>query len=152
MKKFLFFLLFTFAFSGDLQVCINKNISQKDKVLLVKWVVAAYANSDKLKGFVKVDKKEALKVQKEVAKLFNDLISKKCNKEFKEALLKGNIKEIQNSFFDLGKVAGLELAKDVKVESYLLKTFQFIDLNKMMVNIWSIKLWCLGSSVGRARD
>ena len=139
MKKFILLIVFVFSFGGDLKNCIIKNITDNDKVLLVKWGVSAYANSDKLKGFVKIDKKASKIVQQKVANLFNELLSKKCNKEFKEAFRKGNLKEIEDALFTLGKVAGVELAKDVKVEAYLLQTFQLVDLNKLMINLWGIK-------------
>jgi len=102
-----------------------------DKHALVKWMFATAALHPDVRSIASVSTEQREEINRNLAALFERLLTVACRKEAKEALQFEGPSTMESSFQVLGQVAGRELFTDPEVASGLTNTLKYIDKKKL---------------------
>ncbi len=120
----------TYAYNDEekYKECILKNTSERDKVILVKWIFGNLADHPSLNYNFKISKEEKISNDKSVANYLMYILGDKCFKEAKKVLTNkdGEITFLI-AFELLGELAFSELTSDKKVSDSFKSYLQYID-------------------------
>ncbi len=131
--KVFFLLLFTnISFSNasgsSFKNCLVNNTTDKDKIMLVRWIFSAMSHHPALANDYKVSKNKFIKHEVAVADYMEYVLGTKCKSETKAAL-KGDEEEFLAAFEFLGTIAFESLAKDPNVNKALETWTNQLDKN-----------------------
>lgn len=122
--KILFFTVMLFAISSsanaaskyeiNLRNCLNQNTSERDQVIIAKWVFAAISEHSSIKSKIDLSKRTKVEFKSAFANYIEFVLGDKCIKETKDAI-KYDQKGFENAFESLGEIAMETLMKDPNV-------------------------------------
>jgi len=90
---------------GELAQCLLQNTPLQKQEVLVKWVVALYAQDSKFRGLISVNRHQFQQVEREAVQFLREL-PKKCARQFGETMLKEGLPGIQREFNLYGQTIG----------------------------------------------
>jgi hypothetical protein len=133
-KIFAFLLLLNFSaftqagpFTDRLSVCLVQNTSTPEKQVLLTWVYAAMSAHPKVYEMSNVTLEQGDEISKQMAEIFNELITVRCKDETIEAFRYEGQATFEESFQVLGEVAMTELMTNNKVNSYMEGFTKYLD-------------------------
>jgi hypothetical protein len=118
-------------YADDLSKCLVRSTTVADKHALVKWMFATAALHPDVRSIASVSPEQRVEINKNLAALFERLLTVACRKETREALQFEGPSTMESSFQVLGQVAGRELFSDPQVASGMANTFKYIDAKKL---------------------
>lgn len=123
------------VFAGPYTDTLSKRLVESttpaDRSLLMRWIFAMISLNPEFKNFTTFTPEQRTDLNKQVAKLFQDLLTVRCAKEAKDAIrYEGGI-ALQSSFKVLGEVAARELFLNPKVAAGAAEFTNFIDKDKI---------------------
>ena len=132
LKIFFLFLLTTILYSNasasSFKNCLVNNTTDKDKIMLVRWVFSAMSHHPALASDYKVSKDNFIKHEIAVADYLEYVLGTKCKSETKAAL-KGDQEKFMAAFEFLGNTAFESLARDPNVNKALETWINQLDKN-----------------------
>ena len=121
----------TFSLAGPyidkLSFSLIESTSEKDKKILMRWIVAVYASHPDLGLDQITSKLDNDKLDKDLAVLFKRLLLSDCSTEFKTATKYEGENAIVVASEFLGKTAAKELMKNSVVESRMNNFLKYLD-------------------------
>lgn len=108
-----------------------ESTTSEDKVLLMRWMFALLSLHPEFKDMSIVTPQQRSDLNRQVAKMFQDLITVKCAKEAREAVRYEGMAAIQESFQILGQVAGREIFANPQVSAGAAEMGKYIDDEKI---------------------
>ncbi len=123
------------AFAGPYTDTLSKRLVEsttpEDRSLLMRWMFAMISLNPEFKNFTTVTPQQRTDLNKQVAKLFQDLLTVRCAKEAKDAVRYEGGTAIQSSFQVLGEVAGREIFSNPQVAAGAAEMASFVDKEKI---------------------
>jgi hypothetical protein len=122
------------AFAGPyadaLGKCMVGATTGPEKTTLVRWIFAMMALHPDVQSSSAVTPEQRGALAKQIAQLFQRLLTESCLKEAREAIRYEGVSTIQSSFSLLGQVAARELFTDPKVMEGMAEFSKYIDEKK----------------------
>tara|TARA_B100001123_G_scaffold340084_1_gene385332 strand:+ start:250 stop:684 length:435 start_codon:yes stop_codon:yes gene_type:complete len=138
MKKtilILFFVLgcinssFAGSYSNKFTNCLVQNTTERDKVILVRWMFAAVAQHSALQTEFQISKKKINSYEIAVADYIQYVLGTICFKEAKNVLNYEGEEAFLKAFEFLGEVAMVSLIEDPNVTNALENYIKHVDPN-----------------------
>ncbi len=107
--------------------CILENTSDRDKIILVKWLFVLLAEHPSLKNDFPTTEDDKISNDRAVADYISYVIGVKCLNETKDVLEYEGEEAFLKAFELLGEVAFMELAKNEDVALGFERYLQYID-------------------------
>ena len=118
-------------YSDDLAKCLVSSTSAEDKSTLVKWVFSIASLHPALGSVTAVTASQRTHTDKEVAALFEALLTDRCKKQTVQAVRYEGEKTIGTAFEVLGQAAMMELFADPAVAKGLGAFTEHLDQKKL---------------------
>ncbi len=118
-------------YTDELSKCLVRTTTSTEKTLLVKWMFATMALHPDVKGLASVSDERRAELNKSTARLFEDLLTKGCVSQTREALKYEGQSAIEASFSVLGQVASRELFANPKVAGGLAEFGKYFDSERL---------------------
>ena len=139
LKKLLATVLFAFVsfnttagvYQDKLSECLVNKISAKESQNLTAWIYLAFSAHPEISKYSKVTPVEIQKIDKNMAILFQDLFTKRCNAEIKAVTENEGTNALGKAFELLGNRAAENLMKNPVVEKRIASFAQYFDEDKM---------------------
>jgi len=110
--------------------CIEKNISGADQEVFIRWMISAIATHPSISDIITISKTQLRNADIAVARLFTELLTKKCKTEFRAAFLDPKNKgtnPTETAFGRLGEMSMLYIMGDKTVNQNLQSFTAFLD-------------------------
>ena len=107
--------------------CILDNTSERDKVILIKWLFVLLADHPSLKNDFPVTAEDRVSNDRAVADYITYIVGEKCLNESQDVLSYEGEEAFLKAFELLGEVAFMELAENEDVASGFERYIQYID-------------------------
>lgn len=124
MKFILMILLLShtaLSYSGpyvdDLQKCLTQSSSEKDVIILIRWLAKAINAHPNLSDISKLDEKKKIDIDKKMANYFEKIIEKECKNEFDNVSKYEGANGITVAFEFLGKSSMMQLMQNQNVNN-----------------------------------
>ncbi len=131
----LLFLTYSMAFAGPftdkLSICLVEKTTTDDKNKLIRWVYGAMSSHPIVKNLSNIPSEVGVKLNKDTANLFMDLLTNRCKEEAEKAIRYENKLAIQTSFAILGKVAMQGIMSDKNVIQFMGGLDAYLDKDKL---------------------
>jgi hypothetical protein len=125
----------THAFAGPYADALGKAMvaraTQSEKVALVRWFFVAMSLHPEVKNLSAITDQQRVDANREVAKMFESLLTEKCVEEARDAIKYEGSSAIQSSFQLFGQVAARELFGHPSVAAGLADLQKYIDSDKV---------------------
>ncbi len=118
-------------YSDTLGKCLVENTTAADKQALVRWMFATASLHPAVKPLAPVTADTRDRANREVAQLFERLLSDRCNAQTRQAVRYEGELALQTGFQILGQVAGRELFADPAVAAGMAELDRHIDTDKL---------------------
>jgi len=118
-------------YSDDLAKCLVSSTSADDKSTLVKWVFSIASLHPALGSVSAVTASQRTQTDKDVAALFEALLTQRCKKQTQEAVRYEGETTIGTAFEVLGQAAMMELFADPAVAKGLGSFTEHMDPKKL---------------------
>jgi hypothetical protein len=118
-------------FSDALGKCLVETTTAADKQALVRWMFATAALHPAVKSLAPVAPAARENANREVARLFERLLSDSCNTQTRQAMQYEGELALQTGFQILGQVAGRELFADPAVAAGMGELEKHLDTKKL---------------------
>jgi len=118
-------------YSDDLAKCLVSSTSADDKSTLVKWVFSIASLHPALGSVSAVTGAQRTQTDREVAALFEALLTDRCKKQMQSAVRYEGDKTIGTAFEVLGQAAMMELFSDPAVAKGLGAFTEHLDQKKL---------------------
>ena len=122
------------VFAGPYSDALGKRLvestTSEDRVLLIRWMFALMSLHPEIKDLTTVTPQQRTELNREAAKMFEDLITVRCAKEAREAIRYEGMQAIQASFQLLGQVAARGLFDDPQVKTGAAEMDKYLDKEK----------------------
>ena len=129
------FSLATSAYAGpyadSLTKCLVQSTTTADKTTLVQWIFAMMALHPQVSSMSALTKERRAKSSKDVASLFQLLLTKSCLNETRQATKYEGPAVIEQSFNQLGQIAAREIFSDPAVMGGMAEFATYIDKKAM---------------------
>ena len=126
-------LSFAGPYSDELTKCLVSSTSEIDRTNLIKWMFTMLALHPEVKSMSAVTDTQRVNANKTTAALFQMLITQSCAKEAKLAVQFEGPAVMEQSFNQLGQIAGRGLMTDPAVSKGMIEMVNYLDqdaLNK----------------------
>lgn len=131
----LLFLTYSTVFAGPftdkLSICLVEKTTTDDKNKLIRWVYGAMSSHPIVKSLSNIPSEVGVKLNKDTANLFMDLLTNRCKEEAEKAIRYENKMAIQTSFAILGKVAMQGIMSDSNVIQFMGGLDAYLDKDKL---------------------
>ncbi len=118
-------------YADALSKCLAAKATGVERKTLSIWLFTVFAAHPSVSGLTKISPAQRTKINKDFAKVFENLITKTCKSEALQVLrLEGSV-AFGNSFKALGEIAGRELLSVPETNQSLQEVDRFIDKNKL---------------------
>jgi len=124
MKFILMILLLSLtslSYSGpyvdDLQKCLTQSSSQKDAIVLIRWLAKAINAHPNLSDITKLDEKKKIDIDIKMASYLQKLIEKDCKNEFDNVNKYEGANGMTVAFEFLGKSSMMQLMQNQNVKN-----------------------------------
>lgn len=114
-------------YADELSKCLVRSTSSDDKALLVQWIFAIMVLHPQVSRLATVSDAQRAELSKGAAALFQNLLTRSCLSETREALKYEGNSTIEASFRVLGQVAARELFANPKVAAGMADFTKYID-------------------------
>lgn len=114
-------------YADDLTKCLVKSTTSDDKSLLVQWIFSMMALHPQVGRLAAVSDAQRTELNKGTALLFQNLLTKTCLTETRQALKYEGGATIQTSFGALGQVAAREIFANPQVEAGMSELGKYVD-------------------------
>ena len=118
-------------YADDLSRCLVSATSPEDKNTLVKWVFSIASLHPALGSVSAVTSAQRTHMDREVAALFEALLTERCKKQTQSAVRYEGEKTIGTAFEVLGQAAMMELFSDAAVANGLGAFAEHLDQKKL---------------------
>jgi hypothetical protein len=118
-------------YGDDLAQCLVEKSSDADKTTLIKWFFAMAATHPDVKSIAAITAEQRESLNRDVARIFQTLLTETCKNETKKAMKYEPQTAIQSSFSVLGQVAAQGLFSDPDVAGNLGEFTKFVDEEKL---------------------
>ena len=118
-------------YADDLSRCLVSSTSPEDKSTLVKWVFSIASLHPALGSISAVTGAQRTQTDREVAALFEALLTDRCKKQMQSAVRYEGDKTIGTAFEVLGQAAMMELFSDPAVAKGLGAFTEHLDQKKL---------------------
>ena len=118
-------------YGDDLAKCLVDKSSDADKTALVKWFFAMAALHPDVQSIAAVTPAQREGLNRNVAELFERLLTDSCKAEAKKAMKYEQQTALQSSFGVLGQVAAQGLFSDPAVEASMGEFTKYLDEEKL---------------------
>ena len=117
-------------YGDSLSKCVVGATTGAEKTTLVRWMFAMMALHPDVQSSSAVTPEQRGALAKQIAQLFQRLLTESCRKEAQEAIRYEGTSTIESSFSLLGQVAARELFNDPKVMEGMAEFSKYIDQEK----------------------
>jgi len=124
MKFILMILLLSYtalSYSGpyveDLQKCLTQSSSEKDVIIIIRWLAKAINAHPNLSDITKLDEKKKIDIDTKMATYLQRISEKDCKKEFDNVTKYEGADGMTVAFEFLGKSSMLQLMKNQNVKN-----------------------------------
>ena len=107
--------------------CIIDNTSERDKVILVKWIFGLLADHPSLQSNFALDEDEKVSNDKAAADYISFVLGVKCLNETKDVLTYEGDEAFLSAFEMLGEIAFMELAENEEVALGFTRYIEYLD-------------------------
>ncbi|HEX6852828.1 MAG TPA: hypothetical protein VF139_15635 [Candidatus Polarisedimenticolaceae bacterium] len=118
-------------YGDDLAQCLVEKSSDADKTTLIKWFFAMAATHPDVKSIAAITAEQRDGLNRDVAQLFQTLLTDTCKNETKKAMKYEPQTAMQSSFSVLGQVAAQGLFSDEGVAANLGEFTKYVDEEKL---------------------
>jgi len=118
------------VYGDDLAKCLVRSTTSDQKSTLVQWVFAVTTLHPLVKPLSAVTDEQRTKLDKQVAAMFQTLLTDSCKQESLDAVKYEGTAAFQASFAVLGQVAMRELFTDPTVQKGIGEFTQYLDKSK----------------------
>jgi hypothetical protein len=119
------------TFSDDLSKCIAQSTTTSDRTILAKWLFVSMSLHPSMKSFSTVTEKQLDDSNKEVAHLFEILVTSTCKPQAANAVKYEGTVSLQGAFQVLGQMAAAELFSNPEVRSSMTGIRKYADIKKI---------------------
>lgn len=120
-------------YSDELTKCLVGSTSESDRTNLIKWMFTILALHPEVKSMSAVTDEQRVNANKTTAHLFQRLITESCAEKTKLAVQFEGPAVMEQSFNQLGQIAGRGLMTDPAVSQGMIEMVNYLDqaaLNK----------------------
>jgi len=118
-------------YSDDLGKCLVAATSSQDKAALVQWIYFSLSLNPQISPFATITAAQREATDKELAKLFERLVTESCASQTKQAIQYEGTEALSESFKLLGQVAAQEIFKHPAVAAGTSKFTEYLDEKKL---------------------
>jgi hypothetical protein len=118
-------------YGDSLGKCLVSSTTAAEKTTLVRWMFAMMALHPDVEKSSAVTPDQRAEISKEMARLFERLVTQTCLKETREAVRYEGAQTIETSFSLLGQVAARELFAHPKVVAGMAEFSKYLDEKKI---------------------
>ena len=118
-------------YTDDLSKCLVASTTADNRIALVKWIFFSFAAHPNVAPFVTVKPSDLDQINTEVGGLLTQLLTVSCHDKARSAVKHEGQAAMQQGFEVLFEVAGMELARDPKVQVRLQGMSKYVDENKL---------------------
>lgn len=112
--------------------CLVSSTSPEDKITLIRWTTFAYATHPDIADYVEVKDSDREAANKQVAEIFEKLITETCRNEISEVIQYEGDAGMTAAFMTLGQIAGTELSNNRVVSKSISKFVNYMDEEKVL--------------------
>lgn len=116
-------------YADSLTKCLVQSTTTADKTTLVQWIFAMMTLHPQVSSMSSLTQERRTQANKEAARLFQQLLTKTCLNETRQAARYEGHGVIEQSFNQLGQIAARELFSDPAVTGGMMEFGSFIDKN-----------------------
>ncbi|OTG79546.1 hypothetical protein B9T33_12225 [Acinetobacter sp. ANC 5054] len=118
-------------YQDKLSECLVNKISAEENQNLTTWIYLAFSSHPAISKYSKVTDAEMQKIDKNMAVLFQDLFTTRCNAEIKAVTENEGTNALGKAFELLGNRAAENLMQNPAVEKRISSFAQYFDEEKM---------------------
>lgn len=107
--------------------CLVDKSTGIDRVNLMRWLMASWAQSERLKDMVRIEPAVREKADREMAALVTRMLTVDCVEFAKPVLKSHDSAAMRDAFRAFGEIAGGEIARDPQGGSAMTNFAQFMD-------------------------
>lgn len=115
------------VYQEKLSKCLVASTTEKNKEDLVEWMFLALATYPTMSKYVTISSNDLEFVDRNAAKIFQDLLMTKCNSEIRDVIRYEGTSALESSFGYLGQTATTTLLTDPHVENRIKNFIKYID-------------------------
>ncbi len=130
---------FAGPFTDDLSKCLVSQTTLNDKEVLVRWIFSTMALHPTVSGMASVKEQDRVQYTKDVAALFERLLTNTCMVEAQKAVKFEGITAFETSFKIFGELAMTDLMADPKVSKSTSEIASYLDAAKLKAVFGEIK-------------
>ena len=146
MKKFLilvlaipFFLItnqkasISGPFSDEFARCIVNSSTPNEKTSFIEWMIRIFNEHPELKDLVEISDNQKIKLDKNIANIFSNLVTVRCKKEAEKAIEFEGYQSMYGAFGAFGAAASQTVLAHPDVEESSQKYAEYLDLSSLDV-------------------
>lgn len=119
------------VYTDDLSKCLVSGTTSEQKAVLVNWMFSAMSLNPAVARYVAIPDAQRRQFNKDMAHLFESLLTVTCKKEMQAAVKYEGSGAIAAGFNVLGQVAGREIFANPEVAKGLAELDQYMDEDKL---------------------
>jgi len=134
MKKLIFFIILFFStsthageFSNKFSSCLAQNTTERDRIILVRWLFTVIAEHSSLTSEFEISKDQKIKNDRAAADYVEYILGSVCLKETQNVLKYEGEEGFLKAFENIGELAMLTIMEDKKVLSAMERYTQYLD-------------------------
>ena len=113
---------------GDaLAQCLIRTTTPADKVGLIQWIFSTMSLNPQVKPLASISADNRTRINRDTAALFQQLLTKRCVKEAREAIRSDGQGVVSQAFNQLGQMAARDIFNDPAVMRGMSEFTGFID-------------------------
>ena len=125
---------------GDaLAQCLIRTTTPADKVGLIQWIFSTMSLNPQVKPLASISADNRTRINRDTAALFQQLLTKRCVKEAREAIQRDGKSAVSQAFNQLGQMAARDIFSDPEVMRGMSEFTGFIDNRAMEQALGNIK-------------
>ena len=118
-------------YGDSLTKCLVQSTTSEDKATLVNWIFSMVTLHPQVSAMSTLTKEDRTKASKATATMLQNLLTKSCLKETREALKYEGPAVLEASFNQLGQIAARELFTNPAVAGGMAEFANFVDKKAM---------------------
>lgn len=115
------------VYQDKLSECLSKSTTAEESQNLTAWIYLAFSAHPEIAKYNKATPDEVAKIDKNMAKLFQDLLTIRCKTEIKAVTENEGTNALANAFELLGKTAAESLMQNPAVNTRISAFTQYFD-------------------------
>lgn len=111
--------------------CLAASTTERDRGVLIRWMFMAMARHAAVEDVARVTKQDRESVNREMARLFDRLLSEDCREQAVAAMRENPSTTLGSAFGVLGEIAGQEIFVDPAVNEELMLLVDYLDVDAL---------------------